>query len=201
MERGLPAAAFDELQIPFHCVATDAAEARERWFDEGRLVDAVLASAAMPALFPAVEIDGRRYIDGAVVSDVPVGRAADLGARTIYVLDVGRFPGGRPATRRPLDRLLEAYWITRFDRYRRALDALPHGVAVHLLPPGDPPRLRLHDFSRSADLIRSAYRASLAYLDDAGHPGVTAARNEASAMSSAADASARWVRRISASPP
>jgi NTE family protein len=201
LRRNLRADSFAELRVPFHCVAADVDAAREQWFHEGSLVDAVLASAAIPAVFPPVAIGSQRYVDGAVVNDVPVGRAAELGARTIYVLEVGRFSRPRPEPRRPLDAVLRSYWITRRHRYQSQLDALPGGVTVHSMPDGEPPRLPLHDFSRSAELMHAAYLASGAYLEGAAHPGAAAARNETSAPSSAADAFGRWIRRISASPP
>lgn len=56
---------------------------------EGELISAVMASAAIPAVFPAVERDGRRLVDGGVVANVPIGVAAAQGAQTIVVLDCG----------------------------------------------------------------------------------------------------------------
>jgi NTE family protein len=95
-----------------------------------------------------------------------VRHAADLGARTIYVLEVGVLSRPQPEPARPLGALRTAYWIIRRNRYQRQIDALPDGVEVHLLPAGEPPRLRFHDFTRSAELIRAAYVASSAHLDD-----------------------------------
>ena len=89
IERSVAATSFADLAVPLHCVATDVEACADAWFSEGPLVEALLASSAMPAMFPPVTIDGRRYIDGAVVNDVPVRRAVALGARTIYVVEVG----------------------------------------------------------------------------------------------------------------
>lgn len=167
VRRSLTAATFGELQVPFHCVATDVANGKERWFDDGPLVEAVLASAAMPAMFPPVEIDGRQYIDGAVLHDVPVRRAAEQGARTIYVLEVGLLSrAARPEPSRPLDMAIRAYWLARRDRYQRELDALPDHFAVHHMPAGTAHDLPLRDFAHGAELIRAAYHASTAYLDE-----------------------------------
>jgi NTE family protein len=172
VRRALTTATFEGLRVPFHCVATDVLEERERWFDAGPLADAVLASAAMPSMFPPVEIDGRRYIDGAVLVDVPIRRAAELGARTLYVLEVGLRSRARPQPRRPIDMAIQAYWVARRHRYQHELDALPDHFAVYQLPHGELPRVPVHDFSRGAELIRAAYRASTAYLDGiARQPG------------------------------
>jgi NTE family protein len=51
----------------------------------------ILASCAIPAVYPAVEIDGVRYLDGAIVDEVPMARAVELGAHTLYVLQVSAF--------------------------------------------------------------------------------------------------------------
>jgi NTE family protein len=165
VEGFLAVEAFDELTIPFQCVATALEEGREHWFTAGPLRPALVASSAVPAIYPPVEIDGVRYIDGAVVNDIPLSRAVEVGARQIYVLHVGRFDRPRPVPRRPLDMALQAYWIARRHRFRRDLAAMPDGIGVVVLPTGDPPKLRFNDFTRSEELIEHAYVASGALLD------------------------------------
>lgn len=162
----LPEGRFEDLPVPFQCVATDVVAAREVWFSRGPLVDPILASAALPALLPPVEIDGVTYIDGAVVNDVPVTRAVELGATTIYVLHVGGFDRPRPEPKRPFDMALHAYWIARRARFRRDMASLPDTVEAVLLPTGDAPATRFNDFSNSPALISSAYQATTALLDE-----------------------------------
>lgn len=165
----LKAVTFDELDTPFQCVATDIVTGMERWFDSGPVLDAVMASAAMPAMFPLVEINGRRYMDGGVVNDAPLVRAVELGARTLYVLEVGG-PLSRQWSepKRPLDTAIQAYWIARRHRFSQQLAALPADIEVHLMPHGDPPRLHFHDLSKSPRLLEAAYEASTVYLDGVG---------------------------------
>ena len=168
LEERLTARTFEELAVPFQCVATDVIGVREVWFTSGPLIEPILASAALPAVFPSVVIDGVRYLDGAIVDDVPVGRAVELGARTIYVLQVSGFARPRPEPRRPLDVAIQSYWIARHHRFKRELDAVPSDVDVHLLPTGQTPTMRFNDFTRSAELMSLAYEASSDYL--AGRP-------------------------------
>lgn len=156
----LPGARFEDLKVPFQCVATDIRAAREVWFSEGPIVEPILASAALPAMLPPVEIDGETYIDGAVVNDVPVTRAVEMGATTIYVLHVGSFDRPRPEPKRPFDMALHAYWIARRARFRRDMATLPAHVDAIILPTGDAPSGRFNDFRRVAPMIASAYEAT-----------------------------------------
>jgi NTE family protein len=169
-------ATFEDAVVPFQCVAADVDSAVETWFDEGPLVPPVTASAAMPAVFPVVEIEGRRYLDGGAVNNVPISRAVELGCREIVVLHVGLH--GRPdaTIRRPLDAALQAYWVARNARFANDLANLPDGVEAIILPPGERPDLRFDDFTQSAELIRRGYRNALRFLERRtaeleAHPG------------------------------
>ncbi|HEY6417244.1 MAG TPA: patatin-like phospholipase family protein [Acidimicrobiales bacterium] len=168
LEQSLTARTFEELAVPFQCVATDVVGVREVWFRSGPLIEPILASAALPAVYPAVEIDGVRYLDGGIVDDVPMSRAVELGARTLYVLQVGLFSRPRPEPKRPLDVAVQAYWIARHHRFKRELAAMPPDIELHLLPTGETPSMRYNDFTRTSELISLAYEASSAYL--AGRP-------------------------------
>lgn len=165
LENVLGDSTFEHLAVPFQCVATDVASVTERWFSSGPLVDPILASAALPAVYPAVEIDGVRYLDGAIVDDVPMRRAVELGATTLYVLQVGSYSRPRPEPRRPLDVAVQSYWIARHHRFKRELAALPPGVTAHVLPTGETPAMRYNDFTRSAELIAQAHAATVDFLD------------------------------------
>jgi NTE family protein len=169
----LPVRTFAELRIPFQCVAASIERAAERWFTEGALVEAVLASCAVPGLLPAVELDGEHYLDGGLVHSIPVGRAVALGADTIYVLHVGRIdrPLQPPAT--PWEVAQVSFEIARRHRFVGDLAALPPGIALHVLPAGDetPPstaNLRYRNFSQVPERIDRAYLAARRYLDRSG---------------------------------
>ena len=164
VEEFLAGRSFADLVVPFHCVATDLEAAAPAWFADGPLVDALLASCAVPAVYPPVELDGRRLVDGAVVDDVPVGRAVELGADLLYVLTVGTVDRPRRPPRRPLDAAVAAYWVARRHRLRRELAVLPAGVEAVLLPTGDPPAMRPHDLTRAGALIATAREATAAAL-------------------------------------
>jgi NTE family protein len=165
---------FEELTVPFQCVATDMVGVREVWFSSGPLIEPILASSAIPALYPGVSIDGLLYYDGAIVNDVPMTRAVELGARTVCVLQVGAFARPRPEPRRPLDVAIEAYWVARHHRFKRDLASMPSGVDVLVLPTGQPGTFRYNDFSHSGELMTAAHDATRAFLADRAGRSVAA---------------------------
>jgi NTE family protein len=176
IDRVLPVRTFEELGIPFQCVAASIERAAEHWFRTGPLREAILASSAIPGLLPAVEIDGEHFIDGGIVNSIPVSRAVELGARQIYVLHVGRIERALDPPTNPWQVAMVAFEIARRHRFARDMATLPRGVTAHVLPTGErkPPRyddlsqLRYRDFSQVERRIRQAHRATLAYLDGMG---------------------------------
>jgi NTE family protein len=166
----LPIAAFEDLPIPFQCVAASIEEATARWFTSGPLVPAVMASCAVPGLLPAVEIAGSHYFDGGLVDSIPVGRAIALGATTIYVLHVGRIESPLSVPTRPWEVGLIAFEIARRHRFHEEMSAIPPEVRVHVLPTGGerlPPGLRQFRYrerNRVSTSIDRSYVASANYL-------------------------------------
>lgn len=79
---------FNQLPIPFFCIATDIENGEQVLLNKGNLAQAMLASSAFPSLFSPVEIDGRILIDGGVVNNYPIKEVQDLGADIIIGVDV-----------------------------------------------------------------------------------------------------------------
>ena len=79
---------FDQLHIPFFCVATDLESGEPFVLDTGRLPEAVRASASLPTLLEPIEIDGRSYIDGGVSDNFPVDEMRKKGVDIIIGVDV-----------------------------------------------------------------------------------------------------------------
>jgi len=79
---------FDQLPIPFLCIATDIEKGESVVLKKGYLAQAMLASSAFPSLFSPVEIDGKLLIDGGVVDNYPVDEVRKMGADIIIGVDV-----------------------------------------------------------------------------------------------------------------
>lgn len=162
---------FEDLPVRFECCAANIERAAEHWFTSGPLVDAVLASSAVPGLLPPVHLGGEHFIDGGIVNSIPIGRAVLAGARTVFVLQVGRIDRPLVAPRNVLDVARVAFEIARRHRYARELADVPEGVAVHVLPSGggsarDDSPLAYRDLRAATARIARAYRASASYLAD-----------------------------------
>lgn len=162
---------FEELPIRFECCAASIERAAEHWFTTGPLVDAVLASSAVPGLLPPMAIDGEHYIDGGIVNSIPVGRAVALGAQTVFVLHVGRIDRKLSPPRTVVDVARVAFEISRRHRYARELADVPSTVDVHVMPAGegsarDDSPLAYRDLKSAMARITRAYEASSAYLAD-----------------------------------
>lgn len=168
-----PDTLIEDLSVRFQCVAASIEKVADHWFSTGPLVEAVLASSAVPALFPPVEIDGEHFYDGGLVDSVPLGRAVALGAEVVYVMQVGRIE----SPLRPPERLYEAalisFEIARRNRFAATMRDLPEGVEVHLLPTGSPVawddrrQLKWKDTGGIEERMVGAYQATIEYLEGA----------------------------------
>jgi NTE family protein len=159
---------FREAAVPLHLVATDLLSGEEVLVSDGSVLDAVLASAAIPGIFPPVTIDGRHLVDGGVAHHTAVGQAVELGASEIYVL-----PAGYPCALacppesalgvavHALSLLIEQRLIAEVARYGGA-------ATVKVLPPLCPLRISAADFSHGAELVGRGHRASVTWLDEGG---------------------------------
>lgn len=171
LEREFADKRIEELAVPFECVAASIERAAEHWFTSGPLIEAVLASSAVPGLLPAVHIDGEHFLDGGLVDSVPVGRALASGAGTVYVLHVGRLDQPLSPPRTPREVAVVAFEIARRHRLVHALSHPVAGVEVHVLPTGAPgastdlrPRYGRRGLGLVQERIERAHQASAAYL-------------------------------------
>lgn len=116
IEKYLGNITFDDLKIPFRTVAVDMIAQEVVEFSEGSLVDAIVASASIPAIFHPLVKDGKRLIDGGVLERVPAMRLKDMGAEVIVAVDVLGWRAASEKIPGTLGVLLETYDI--MDNYR-----------------------------------------------------------------------------------
>jgi predicted acylesterase/phospholipase RssA len=146
---------LEEAPISLTVVATELHTGEAVILNSGDVTTALLASSAVPRLLPAVEIDGRLLVDGAVAADVPLRQALALGARDLYVL--------------PTAPLQVATLARETLRYAEAGD----GPIVRVIPPPDM-RIPLAHLGQSANLLRLGYEQARAFVDGKPLPGAPA---------------------------
>ena len=110
------ATTFEELKIPFHCVAVDMCTQKLVEFSKGNLIDAVVASSSIPAVFHPLDKDGMRLIDGGILERVPAAQVKAMGADVVVAVDVLGHRDCSEDCPRVLGVLLET--IDLMDNYR-----------------------------------------------------------------------------------
>lgn len=157
---------FADLALPFGAVTTDLANAQPHVITAGPLLPALLASAAIPAIYAPVDYDGRRLCDGGVAANVPMRQALAMGARSLVVLDTA-FPGHLPP---PPQTAADAVFYTVFVtmRTQAVLEAPIAAVdaPVLYLPGPSLRRVSPLDFTHTGSLIKEAYSAARLFLED-----------------------------------
>ncbi|MBK9362635.1 MAG: patatin-like phospholipase family protein [Rubrivivax sp.] len=101
---------IERMALPLGIVATDLDSGEPILFRVGDTGAAVRASSAVPAVFQPVSIGGREYVDGGLVSPVPVRFARQMGATLVLAVDISEAPEGSP-TGDPIKMLLQTFTI------------------------------------------------------------------------------------------
>jgi NTE family protein len=155
---------FESLALPFAAVTMDVATASAHCISAGPLLPALLASAAVPGIFPPVVHDGRTLYDGGVVANVPLLQALDMDARSLVVLDC-TFPGHLLP---PPDSFAETLLFTAMVTMRSQASLQAPLVAAHVpvvyLPGPSACRCSPFKFDFTERLIEEAYEAARSFL-------------------------------------
>ena len=101
---------IEQMALPLGIVATDLNSGQPILFRRGDPGTAVRASSSVPAVFTPVRIAGREYVDGGLVSPIPVKYARQMGADLVIAVDISAIPEGQP-TKGAVDILLQTFNI------------------------------------------------------------------------------------------
>jgi len=155
---------FDQARVPVHVVATDLASGNPVVLSEGELLPALLASTALPGIFPPVRHHGRLLVDGGTSADVPVLQAEQLGATDIWVLPTSGPERDAEEPKGAFEVLLRSIGIVLGHVTRDHLAQLDPETAVHVLPAPAVGDLSILDFRRTEELVREGRRLADEYL-------------------------------------
>lgn len=168
VEAHLGDVAVDSTATPLRVVATELLSGRRVVMASGAAVTAVLASSAIPSIYPPVRHEGRYLVDGALADNTAVSVAVEAGADRIIVLPTG-YPCALPtAPRSALGIALQSLGI--LIQQRLIVDMARYADLVHIatMPPLCPLAVSPLDFSRAGELMARAYQDSARWIADGG---------------------------------
>jgi NTE family protein len=166
--RELPYRRLEEARVPCHIVASNLLDGSEVVLSSGPALEALLASSAIPGVFPPIEHDGKHLIDGGISSNTPLSTAIGLGAKRVVVLPTGfacaltKPPAGALGVAlQALTLLIARQLVVDVLRWREHAEIL-------VVPPLCPIETSPYDFSAAPALIARAATSTGAWLDAGG---------------------------------
>ena len=167
IETNLPYARLEDATLPLHVMATDQQGVGIR-LSSGPAVEAILASAAIPGVFPPVTIGGEALMDGAIAANTPLRLAAELGASRIVVLPTGYACALKEPPKGVIAKALHAITLLIAWQLMHELERIPDDVQVHLAPTLCPLDVSPYDFSASKELIARAVHDTTKWIEGGG---------------------------------
>ena len=159
LERHLPYERLEQAQIPVHVVTTDLRSGRAVVLSSGPSVPALLASCAIPGVFPPVTIGRRELVDGGVANHTPIATAVELGARIIYVLPIG-YPWLHEEPANALGMALQALARLVEQRLESEIATYRDVVDIRVVPAIEPLAVSPADFTRTRELIERGHASA-----------------------------------------
>jgi len=159
LERHMPFERLEDSALPLHVVATELKSGRAAILSSGSAIPALLASCAIPGVFPPVSIGRRDYVDGGVANHTPITVALELGASRIYVLPVG-YPWLNREPTNALGMALHALARIVEQKLDAEVAAFRNVAEIHVMPSLDLADVSPADFSHTRDLIDWGYKSA-----------------------------------------
>lgn len=148
---------FNDLPVPFKCIATDIYTGDAVILDRGHLPTALRASMSIPSIFTPVDIDGRLLVDGGLVMNFPVTVAREMGADIIIGVDVGTPLYGKEEV------LTIPKIIDQMSSFKGADSTRRQRALCDILITPELDGFNSSDFSRTAELIDRGKKAALVH--------------------------------------
>ena len=164
IESELPYRQLQQARLPCHVVATDVLDGTEVVLSSGDAVPALLASTAIPVIFPTVVIAERHLMDGGVAGNTPISTALHLGATRVVVL-----PTGVPCTLEKPPRgafaiAVHALNLLAMRQLRSDVERYSEHCELIVIPSLCPLAVHAYDFSHTGELIDRAEAATRLWL-------------------------------------
>lgn len=168
LERHLPYPRLERASVPVHIVATELVTGDEVVLSQGSAVDAVLASTAIPGVFPSVVVDGRMLVDGGVCNNTPISAAVALGADRVVVLPTGYACGLKAVPPTAIGKALHSLGLLVARQLVRDIERFRDRTRLHVVPPLCPVTISPYDYGSGAVLIERALASTRAWIARGG---------------------------------
>jgi NTE family protein len=165
LAKHLPFERLEEARTPVHVLSTDVLTGQAVLLSDGDAASALMASCAIPGIYPSVHRDGRLLCDGALADDSPVFQAVALGADRVYVMVAGTACALDRPPAHPVGAALHAVTLLLQQRAVLETKALSGMVDIRVIPPLCPLTVSAADFGHAYDLIARARLAAADWLD------------------------------------
>jgi NTE family protein len=168
LESRLPVQRLEDTVIPCHIVATSLRSGAEVVLSTGSVIDALLATTAVPVLFPPHRVGDELLTDGGVSANAPIATAFALGATHVIVLPTGfpcavrALPASLPAT------ILHTFSLMIARQLGADIHRVPSTARLRIVPPLCPMHVAPHDFSQARTLIDDALAQTRLWLAGGG---------------------------------
>lgn len=163
-------ARIEDAAVPFVAMAAEVQTGRLVPLTSGDALDALMASSAIPGVFPPEQVDGRLLMDGGVADNTAIDQAVEDGVDEIYVLPTG-FACDLPSPpRSAIAMLVHGLDVLIEQRLIAASRRADPRVMLNIVPPLCPLSVLPVDFGRSDELIARAERSTEQWLRNGREP-------------------------------
>ena len=162
---------FAGAVVPLHVVCADLVTGHEVVLSRGGIVQAVLASTAIPGVFPPVAIADRLLVDGAIASNTPIATAVRLGATRLIVLPAGFACADKRVSGGALGRAMHAITLLGARQLRHDFERYGADTAIHIVPPLCPVAHSAYDYAHGEALVERGRESTRAWLAAGGLVG------------------------------
>jgi NTE family protein len=159
---------FEQTAVPLHVLCAELVTGDEVLLSSGDLIEAILASAAIPGVFPPVPIAGRALVDGAVAAASPIAVALRLGATRLVVLPCGFACARQSVSRRALGRAMHAITLLGARQLRQDYERYAQQATIRIVPPLCPLDWSSYDYSGGVQLIERARASTRQWIESGG---------------------------------
>jgi len=164
----IPYRNLQDARLPVHIVTTDIISGDSVVLSEGSTAEAIVASTAIPGAFSPIHYKDYYLADGAISSNTPIKVAVKMGAKRLIILPTGHACANQAPPVGAVANALHALTLLIARQLVSELESLDPAIEYFVVPPLCPLVGSPYDFTRTADHIERAIRATDAWLAQSG---------------------------------